>query len=197
MINCTPPVTSWDILTSVGTVLMAIVSFITLLILFKSKRAKLFATVTVHYIINNKGEKKKFWCLEITNIGQSIAYNIKLRMDKTFINSLPMKSERKILKDLMRRRFIIDPQKSKIYPLCPIGVCSDESTQDYKRIVKDWLEDNMDEPFLVELKYNNKWLWNRHTFTLRDYDTKGAIFNEDNKIIKVEIVNGKTTNEKP
>ena len=88
---------------------MALVSTITLCQLFSSKQAKLFATISIHSIINNKGQVKRFWCLDISNIGLSVAYNIKLRMDKSFIKSLPIKSERKILKDLIGRRFVINP----------------------------------------------------------------------------------------
>lgn len=191
----------WDICTAVGTIAMAIVSAITLYRLYKSNQAKLVATISVHISISDKGEKKKFWCLDISNIGHSTAYNIKLRMDKTFIKSLPIKTERRILKDLMNRTFIINPQELKIYPLCPISASINEYTKDYKigeykEIVDDWLEDNYDEPFFVELKYNTNWRWERYTFTLRDYDTRGAIFNEDDKTIKVEIVNEQATNEK-
>lgn len=202
MITCQQQITFWDISTSVGTVAMAIVSAITLYKLYQSKQAKLFATISVHTSISSKGEKKKFWCLEISNIGHSTAYNTKLRIDKSFIKSLPIKNERKILKDLMSRTFIINPQETKIYPLCPISARDNEYTDDYnigqyKEVIDNWLEDNYDEPFVVELKYNNKWRWDRYSFALRDYDTRGAIFNEDEKIIKVEIINGKTTDENP
>ena len=200
MIICTQQISVWDILTAIGTIAMAIVSAITLYKLYESKQARLFATITVHISVSNEGIKKKFWCLDISNIGHSAAYNIKLRMDKSFIKSLPIKEERKILKDLMNHTFIINPQEMKIYPLCPVSVNGNEYIDDYKigqykEIVDSWLADNYDEPFIVELKYNNKWRWERYSFTLRDYDTRGAIFNEDEKIIKVEIINGKTEHE--
>ena len=200
MINNIQSVSSWDILTSVGTFVMAIVSGITLIILYRSSQAKLFATISVHTSISKNNKKKKYWCLDITNIGQKTAFNIRLDIDRSFVRSLPIKSERKILKDLMGRKFIINPQDTKIYPLCPISVGKDEYTDcykigEYKKVVDSWLEINYDEPFIVKLKYNSRWFWKRYSFTLQEYDTRGAIFNEDEKIIKVEIINGKTENE--
>lgn len=202
MISCIQQVTFWEILTSIGTVAMAIVSAITLFQLYQSAQAKLFVTISVHTSISNKQKKKKFWCLDISNIGQRTAYNIRLDMDKSFVKSLPIKSERKILKDLMVRTFIINPQETKIYPLCPVSVGEDDYTDyykvgEYKEIVDSWLEYNYNKPFNVKLKYNNKWFWNRYSFTLQDYDTRGAIFNENEKIIKVELMNGKNQKEKP
>ena len=177
MILCDNQISIWDIFTSVGTVAMAIVSAITLFKLYQSNQAKLFATISIHTSFSNKQKETKFWCLDISNIGQRVAYNIKLDIDKSFVKSLPIKSERKILKDLMTRKFTINPQETKIYPLCPVSVRSDEYTPhykvgEYKKVVESWLEDNYDEPFIVKLKYNNKWFWKRYSFTLRDYDTR-------------------------
>ena len=201
MILCNQQVSNWDILTAIGTVAMALVSAITLVELYQSTQAKLFVTISIHTSISNKHNKKKFWCIDISNIGQKVAYNIKLDIDKSFVKSLPIRSERKILKDLMSRTFIINPRETKIYPLCPVSVENNEYTADYKvgeykEVVDSWLEDNYDEPFIVKLKYNNKWFWKRYSFTLKDYDTRSAIFNEDEKIIKVELINGENSNEK-
>ena len=201
MISCIQQATFWEILTSIGTVAMAIVSAITLFQLYQSAQAKLFATISVHTSISNKQIKKKFWCLEISNIGQRTAYNIRLDMDKSFVESLPIISERKILKDLMERNFIINPQETKIYPLCPVSAGEDDYTDyynigEYKNVVDSWLEDNYNKPFIVKLKYNKKWFWTRYSFTLQDYDSRGAIFNQNEKTIKVEIINVKNQNEK-
>lgn len=202
MINCIQSVTIWDILTSFGTVAMAIVSTITLFKLYQSSQAKLVATISVHTSITDKQNKKKYWCLDISNIGQKTAFNIKLKMEKSFVRSLPIKTERKILKDLMRRSFIINPSETKIYPLCPVSAPNNEYTDDYKvgeykGVVDSWLEDNYEEPFIVKLRYNNKWFWTKYSFILQEYDTRGAIFNEDDKVIKVDIINGKNEDEKP
>lgn len=193
MTLCIQYVNFWEILASIGTVAMAVVSFITLLNLYLSTKVKLIATISVHTSISNKQNKRKFWCLDISNISQKTAYNIRLYLDQSFVRSLPIKSERKILKDLTSRTFVINPQATKIYPLCPVSAIEDE----YKEIIDSWLEDNYDEPFIVKLKYNNKWFWDKYSFTLKQYDTRGAIFNEDEKIIKVELINGKTENAKP
>ena len=190
---------NWDAFTALGTILMAIASFITIFKLYEAKRAKLFTTISIHAAVSSKGNPKRYWCLEITNIGQSPAYDIELRMDSNFINSLPIKSERKILTDLMSRKFVINPNCSKIYPLSPVSVAENELIKgvydkpgEYKKAVDAWLKENMDKPFLVELLYKGNCWWYRKTLTLRQYDTRGAVFNEDEKTIKVEIINGKT-----
>lgn len=154
MISCIQLVTFWEILTSIGTVAMAIVSAITLFQLYQSAQAKLFATISVHTSISNKQIEKKFWCIDISNIGQRTAYNIRLDIDKSFVKSLPIKIERKILKDLMERKFIINPQETKIYPLCPVSVSEDDYTDcynvgEYKKVVDSWLEDNYNKPFII------------------------------------------------
>lgn len=119
-----------------------------------------------------------------------------MKLNPTFISNLPILTERKILDDLTHRRFVINPGMSKIYPLCPTSVHENESINnyqkgEYKRIVDTWLTENYSKPFMIELLYNGRCKWYRKTLTLENYDTQSAIFNEDEKLIKIDIVNGK------
>ena len=115
----------WNALTAISTFLLAIITFVTV----RQNRSQLkemkrqweieqspdldIAIVSLPYRMPEES-----LAIEIRNFGKGIADNIKLSLDKDFVNSFPIKSVREMALRIEKSEYRVLPGESKIIPVC-------------------------------------------------------------------------------
>lgn len=115
----------WDALTAISTILLAIITYCTV----RQNKSQLkemkhhweieqspdldFALISMPYRMPEES-----LAIEITNFGKGIADNIKLTLDKDFVNNFPIESVRAKARKIEQSEYRVLPGESKIIPLC-------------------------------------------------------------------------------
>ena len=188
----------WVAISAIATALMTLVTFFTLIQNRKqlnelkrqwheANNAKLIFSIIItdNYLI----------CLEVKNIGNSLAKDIKFSINDSFLGKLIHPRLKETFVNLNSHSFFLKPNDKKQYILCHTK--SYEDTSNYKLYDTDISIEQSDmnydelitEPIVIEGKYNNTEIINEEfkiknfiTGSINDYDniTKGL-----NKIAKV------------
>jgi len=188
----------WVAISAIATALMTLVTFFTLIQNRKqlnelkrqwheANNAKLIFSIIItdNYLI----------CLEVKNIGNSLAKDIKFSINDSFLDKLIHPRLKETFVNLNLHTFFLKPNDKKQYILCHTK--SYEDTSNYKLYDTDISIEQSDmnydelinEPIVIEGKYNNTEIIyeefkikNFITGSINDYDniTKGL-----NKIAKV------------
>lgn len=181
----------WVAISAVATALMTLVTFLTLIQNRKqlnelkrqwheANKAKLIFSII---FIDNF-----LLCLEVKNIGNSLAENIKFSINDSFLDKLIHPRLKETFVNLNKQSFFLKPYEKKQYLLCHTR--SSGNTSHYKlydtNISIEQSDKNYDElinePIIIEGKYNNAEIINQEfkiknfiTHSIIDYDniTKG------------------------
>lgn len=181
----------WVAISAVATALMTLVTFLTLIQNRKqlnelkrqwheANNAKLIFSIIFidNFLI----------CLEVKNIGNSLAENIKFSINDSFLDKLIHPRLKETFVNLNKHSFFLKPNEKKQYLLCHTR--SGENTSHYKLYDTDisieQSDNNYDElinePIIIKGKYNNTEIINQEfkiknflTDSIVDYDniTKG------------------------
>lgn len=115
----------WNALTAIGTLLLAFITFCTV----RQNKAQLkemkrqweieqspdldISLISLPYRVPEES-----LAIEITNFGKGIADNIKLVLDKDYVNGFPIESVREKARKIEQSEYRVLPGESKIIPLC-------------------------------------------------------------------------------
>lgn len=167
----------WVAISAVATALMTLVTFLTLIQNRKqlnelkrqwheANNAKLIFSII---IIDNL-----LICLEVRNIGNSLAENIKFSINDSFLDKLIHPRLKETFVNLDKHSFFLKPNEKKQFLLCHTR--SGENTSHYKlydtNISIEQSDKNYDElinePILIEGKYNNTEIINQE-FKIKNF----------------------------
>lgn len=115
----------WNALTAISTFLLAVITFVTV----RQNRSQLkeikrqweieqspdldIGLISLPYRMPDES-----LAIEIRNFGKGIADNIKLSLDKDFVNNFPIKSVREMALKIEKSEYRVLPGESKIIPVC-------------------------------------------------------------------------------
>lgn len=154
---------------NIATLLTALSALITGFYLWYDRRARVIVSIEpidrVYYIT-------------IENVGKSVAKDVKIQIDDTFIASLPVSSsgQGKLVKDalfnIQNRKFYFTPGTKKYYLLiqCP----KTKNLGEFDMLCNNWHEKNKFTPFYVSITYNS-WFDYRVEFFLDQFNSEASI----------------------
>lgn len=170
----------WNALTAIGTILLAIITYCTV----RQNKSQLkemkrqwevehspdldFALISLPY-----RWPEESLAIEITNFGSGIAENIKLRLDKGFINDFPIESVREKARKIEQSEYRILPGKSQIIPICRFDTnlanCDKLFGQKVSEKEKEQIHQYFENfTFDLECSYNGVHSPFKHTFTAEE-----------------------------
>lgn len=170
----------WNALTAIGTILLAIITYCTV----RQNKSQLkemkrqwevehspdldFALISLPY-----RWPEESLAIEITNFGSGIAENIKLRLDKGFINDFPIESVREKACKIEQSEYRILPGKSQIIPICRFDTnhanCDKLFGQKVSKKEKEQIHQYFENfTFNLECSYNGVHSPFKHTFTAEE-----------------------------
>lgn len=176
----------WVAISAIATALMTLVTFFTLIQNRKqlnelkrqwheANNAKLIFSIIIidNFLI----------CLEVKNIGNSIAKDIKFSINDSFLQKLIHSRLKETFVDLNKHSFYLKPNEKKQYILChtrssetshyelyDTNISIEESNKNYDELIN--------EPIFIEGKYNNTEIINEE-FKIKNFMTE-SIIDEDN-----------------
>ncbi len=153
----------------IATLLTALSSLITGFYLWYDRRARI--------IVSIEPIDRRYY-LTIENVGKSVAKDVKIGIDKSYINSLPVSSRnegyliKKALQNIQERKFYYTPGTKKYYLLmqCPKA----NGLSEFDLLCNDWYEKNKYRPFSISVTYNN-WFDYRVEFFLEQFNSDASI----------------------
>ena len=154
------PIINWNALATIATLLMTVATFLTLyqnrLQLNELKRQwkDIHDPKLVFSIVSSEG----MFHLKIKNIGQSVAFNVRLEICDSFIDKLLFKGIKDMLKSLNSNCFVLLPTEERYYMLSPI-YDQGEHTIFGERISIQEVNENIDkikfEPIVITGNYSD------------------------------------------
>lgn len=149
----------WTAISAIATLLMTIATFVT--ILYNRKQLK---EIQRQWVETN-GARLAFSIiasngllyLKIENVGNETAYNVKISINKTFLNKILVQDYKNFLCELCEKEICIPPKRVIYYALSPIYTSKSRSTQHasyYSEEINKNLDILIDEPFIVTGTYN-------------------------------------------
>lgn len=170
----------WTIVTGIGTIIMALASFIGVVFSYKSiresqrmweedNRPRVIFTVVVSGIM---------YCLKVENIGKQVAYNINFKVNKEFIEKIPNRNIKADFEKRCNKTIHLAPGKP-IYYLISLTEGDIEKRTTIGDIaegpeMKELIEKLANEQIVISGSYNDKYNINE-SFTMSQYTGSFAI----------------------
>lgn len=196
----------WNALTAIGTLLLALITFITVL----QNKAQLkemkrqweeeqsadldISLINIPYRMPNES-----LAIEIKNFGKGAANDIQLFLDKNFIENFPHKAVREQADKIEKMRYRILPEESKIIPLCQFDnnyvKCDKLFGQNVSKEEKNKIHKYLDNyTFHLKCEYKGNNSPFEHTFTTEEKGwVRGNIASKldsiDCKLEDIETIN--------
>lgn len=170
----------WNALTAVGTLLLAFITYLTV----KQNDSQLkemkrqwkdaqspdldFTLIYLPYCLS-----KESLAIEIKNFGKGIADDIRLVLDKDFIEKFPHKAVREHASKIAKKTYRVLPGETKVIPICQLHNSWSEGIKLFGQSVNE-KERTMihqylaDFTFSLECTYNGNKSPYKHTFTAED-----------------------------
>ena len=170
----------WTIVTGIGTIIMALASFIGVVFSYKStresqrmweedNRPRVIFTVVIS---DNK------YYLKVGNIGKQVAYNINLKVNEEFIEQFPNLKIREYFKKLCNKTIHLEPGKPIYYLISFTEGHAEKHPTDGDIAegpkMKELIEKLADEQIVISGSYNDKYNINE-SFTMSQYTGSFAI----------------------
>lgn len=151
-------------LSSIATLITAVATFITVLLMFSERRARIIISIEPH---------DKIYFLKIENIGKSTAKNIKIHINNEYIESLYNKQWKEILVRIQSRKFHLCAGKAKYYPFVHCYSSHDKGNYT-KETINNWHNNYKYEIMCIEVEYNS-WYYLEEKFCIDNFDSEAAI----------------------
>ena len=141
-------------ISSIATALMAIGTFITIVITIKQNREALRARLIFAIV-----RKDDYVCLKVANVGNSVATNIQIRFSQNLKDMLMVDTLKERFQLLERTPLSIDAHDAKYYCIVPIcdknaaNYCLGNNDRVNSQSVCDWHEQYKTVEFMVYGKY--------------------------------------------
>ena len=154
---------------SIATLLTALSALVTGFYLWYDRRARIIVSIEpidrVYYIT-------------IENVGKSVAKDVKIQIDKTFISSLPVSSSgqgkhiKAALFSIQNRKFYFTPGTKKYYYLiqCP----KINNLNEFDILCNNWYEEYKFTPLSISVTYNS-WFDYNVEFFLDQFNSEASI----------------------
>lgn len=170
----------WNALTAIGTILLAIITYCTV----RQNKSQLkemrrqweieqspdldFALISLPYRMQEES-----LAIEITNFGRGIADNIKLKLDKDFMNNFPIESVREKACKIEQSEYRVLPGKSQIIQICRFDTnlsnCDTLFGQKVSKKEREQIHQYFENfTFDLECSYNGVHSPFKHTFTAEE-----------------------------
>lgn len=170
----------WNALTAIGTILLAIITYCTV----RQNKSQLkemrrqweieqspdldFALISLPYRMPEES-----LAIEITNFGRGIADNIKLKLDKDFMNNFPIESVREKACKIEQSEYRVLPGKSQIIQICRFDTnlsnCDTLFGQKVSEKEREQIHQYFENfTFYLECSYNGVHSPFKHTFTAEE-----------------------------
>lgn len=170
----------WNALTAIGTIFLAIITYCTV----RQNKAQIkemkrqwdmeqspdldIALISLPYRMPEES-----LAIEITNFGKGIAENIKLILDKGFINDFPIESVKEKARKIEQSEYRVLPGKSKIIPICRFDTnlsnCDKLFGQKVNKKEREQIHKYLENfTFHLECNYNGVHSPFKHTFTTEE-----------------------------
>lgn len=151
---------------SIATPITALSALITGFYLWYDRRARIIVSIEpIEHI----------YYLTIENIGRSVARDVKIRINKEFIESLPVDDRgsgklcKAVLKKIQLRKFHYTPGLKKYYYLIPCEPTYLDS--EYKILCSQWYDNHRYLPIKIEIEYNS-WFELKEEFILDQFNSE-------------------------
>lgn len=170
----------WNALTAISTFIMAVVTLVTVrqnsLQLKEMKRQWEIGQspdldIALISLPNRKSDESL--AIEIRNFGKGIADNIRLSLDKKFVNNFPIKSVREMALKIEKSEYRVLPGESKIIPVCRFDTNYAKCDKLFGQTISEKDRENIHRyfqcfEFYLECSYNGVKSPFKHTFTAEE-----------------------------